>query len=182
MILDDVHRGIQKRRKRKRIGRGPGSGHGKTSGRGHKGYFSRSGASTRLGYEGGQMPLARRIAKRGFSNKRFAPKVAIINLSALQKAFQKGDIVNPETLVEKGLVTRSSQRPALYRAAIKQEKVSAGYLDFLLDNVSGGNVVPLVAHLMKERSLSANDIAELKRLIADAEQRCQNNSAEEHQS
>ena len=104
MILDDVHRGIQKRRKRKRIGRGPGSGHGKTSGRGHKGYFSRSGASKRLGYEGGQMPLARRIAKRGFSNKRFALKVAIINLSTLQKAFQDGDIVNPETLVEKGLV------------------------------------------------------------------------------
>ena len=104
MILDDVHRGIQKRRKRKRIGRGPGSGHGKTSGRGHKGYFSRSGASTRLGFEGGQMPLARRIAKRGFSNKRFAPKVAIINLSTLEKAFQTGDVVNPETLAEKGLV------------------------------------------------------------------------------
>ena len=104
MILDDVHRGIQKRRKRKRIGRGPGSGHGKTSGRGHNGYFSRSGSSKRVGFEGGQMPLARRIAKRGFSNKRFAPKVAIINLSALQKAFQTGDVVNPETLIEKGLV------------------------------------------------------------------------------
>ncbi|MCH7687569.1 MAG: 50S ribosomal protein L15 [Planctomycetes bacterium] len=104
MILDDVHRGIQKRRKRKRIGRGPGSGHGKTSGRGHNGYFSRSGSSARVGFEGGQMPLARRIAKRGFSNKRFAPKVAIINLSTLQKAFQEGDVVNPETLVEKGLV------------------------------------------------------------------------------
>jgi len=104
MILDDVHRGIQKRRKRKRIGRGPGSGHGKTSGRGHKGYSSRSGSSTRVGFEGGQMPLARRIAKRGFSNKRFAPQVAIINLSILEKAFQKGDVVNPETLIEKGLV------------------------------------------------------------------------------
>ena len=104
MILDDVHRGIQKRRKRKRIGRGPGSGHGKTSGRGHNGYFSRSGSSARVGFEGGQMPLARRIAKRGFSNKRFAPKVAIINLSTLEKAFQTGDVVNPETLAEKGLV------------------------------------------------------------------------------
>ena len=104
MILDDVHRGIQKRRKRKRIGRGPGSGHGKTSGRGHNGYFSRSGSSKRVGFEGGQMPLARRIAKRGFSNKRFAPKVAIINLSTLEKAFQTGDVVNPETLIEKGLV------------------------------------------------------------------------------
>jgi large subunit ribosomal protein L15 len=104
MILDDVHRGIQKHRKRKRIGRGPGSGHGKTSGRGHNGYFSRSGSSTRIGYEGGQMPLARRIAKRGFSNKRFAPKVVIVSLSTLEKAFEKGDVVNPETLIEKGLV------------------------------------------------------------------------------
>lgn len=85
-------------------------------------------------------------------------------------------------MVEKGLVTRSSGRPALYRAAIKQEKVSAGLLDLLLDHVSGGNVVPLVAHLMKERSLSVKDIAELKRLIAEAERRSQNNSAEEHTS
>ncbi|MCH7687565.1 MAG: BlaI/MecI/CopY family transcriptional regulator [Planctomycetes bacterium] len=85
-------------------------------------------------------------------------------------------------MVEKGLVTRSSKRPANYRAAIKPEKVSARLLDLLLDHVSGGNVVPLVAHLMKERSLSAKDIAELKRLIAEAERRCQNNSSEEHTS
>ena len=72
MILDDVHRGIVKNKKRKRVGRGPGSGHGKTSTRGHNGYYSRSGSSRRLSFEGGQMPLARRIAKRGFSNKAFA--------------------------------------------------------------------------------------------------------------
>jgi BlaI family penicillinase repressor len=85
-------------------------------------------------------------------------------------------------MVDKGLVSRSSQRPAIYRAAIKQEKVSAGLLDLLLDHVSGGNVVPLVAHLMKERSLTAKDIAKLKRLIADAEQRSQNNSSVEGKS
>lgn len=103
MILDDVHRGIQKNKQRKRIGRGPGSGHGKTSGRGHKGFFSRRGASSRRGYEGGQMPLARRIAKRGFNNNAFAPKVAILNLAALEAAFQDGDEVSPETLAAKGL-------------------------------------------------------------------------------
>jgi large subunit ribosomal protein L15 len=103
MILDDVHRGIQKHKNRKRIGRGPGSGHGKTSGRGHKGYFSRRGASGRRGYEGGQMPLARRIAKRGFSNNAFAPKIAILNLANLESAFQDGDEVSPETLAAKGL-------------------------------------------------------------------------------
>jgi len=103
MIIDDVHRGIHKRRKRKRVGRGPGSGSGKTAGRGHKGYGSRAGASTRLGFEGGQMPLFRRIAKRGFNNKRFADVVAIVNLSALERAFVDGDTVNRETLAEKGL-------------------------------------------------------------------------------
>ncbi len=85
-------------------------------------------------------------------------------------------------MVDKGLVARSSKRPATYRAAIKQEKVSAGLLDLLMDHVSGGNVVPLVAHLMKERSLSAKDIKELKRLIAEAERRCQNNSSVEDKS
>lgn len=103
MILDDVHRGIQKRKKRKRIGRGPGSGHGKTSGRGHKGYFSRAGSSRRENFEGGQMPLARRIAKRGFNNRQFARVVAIVNLSKLEAAFEAGDQVTPETLAERGL-------------------------------------------------------------------------------
>ena len=85
-------------------------------------------------------------------------------------------------MVDKRLVSRSSQRPATYRAVIKQEKVSAGLLDLLLNHVSGENVVPLVAHLMKERSLSAKDIAKLKRLIADAERRSHNNPSEETMS
>ena len=104
MILNDVHQGIQKYKKRKRIGRGPGSGHGKTSGRGHKGYYSRAGSSRRISFEGGQMPLARRIAKRGFSNKAFAAVVAIVGLDTLEKYFEAGDTVNPETLKEKGIV------------------------------------------------------------------------------
>ena len=103
MILDDIHRGVQKRRNRKRVGRGPGSGHGKTSTRGHKGFYSRSGATYRLGYTGGQTPLARRIAKRGFNNRQFAPRVAIVNVGALEKAFQSGETVSPATLLEKGL-------------------------------------------------------------------------------
>jgi large subunit ribosomal protein L15 len=103
MILDDVHRGIQKRKSRKRVGRGPGSGHGKTSGRGHKGYYSRAGASRRQSFEGGQTPLARRIAKRGFSNAPFATDVLIVNVSAIDAAFADGDDVNPRTLRDKGL-------------------------------------------------------------------------------
>lgn len=103
MILDDVHRGIQKRKKRKRIGRGPGSGHGKTSGRGHKGFGSRSGSSRRAGFAGGQMPLQRTIAKRGFNNNEFAAKVLEINVSTLEAKFAAGDTVNLESLREKGI-------------------------------------------------------------------------------
>jgi len=105
MILDDVHRGIKKNKKRKRIGRGPGSGHGKTAGRGHKGYYSRSGSSRRVGFEGGQMPIFRIVAKRGFNNRAFAPKVAIVNIAQLEAVFDAGAEVTPATLKEKGLVT-----------------------------------------------------------------------------
>lgn len=104
MIINDVHTGIQKRKKRKRIGRGTGSGHGKTSGRGHKGYFSRSGSSSRAGFEGGQMPLFRRVAKRGFNNRAFADTVVIINVGQLSQVFEDGAEVTAETLVSKGII------------------------------------------------------------------------------
>ena len=84
MNLNDVHRGIHKNKSRKRIGRGPGSGHGKTAGRGHKGQGSRSGSARSPIFEGGQMPLVRRIPKRGFNN-RFAETVAIVNLGDLEQ-------------------------------------------------------------------------------------------------
>jgi large subunit ribosomal protein L15 len=85
---------------KKRVGRGPGSGLGKTSGKGEKGQKSRSGASTRVGFEGGQMPLIRRVPKRGFTNI-FKVEYAVVNLSQL--ADFEGD-VTPEVLVERGLV------------------------------------------------------------------------------
>ena len=104
MILNDVHTGIQKRKPRKRIGRGTGSGHGKTSGRGHKGYYSRSGSRRRHGFEGGQMPLFRRVAKRGFNNAAFAQKVVIINVGQLERAFDDGAEITVDLLVSKGMV------------------------------------------------------------------------------
>lgn len=103
MMLHDVNEGIVGHKARKRVGRGIGSGHGKTSGRGHKGAGSRSGYRRHLGAEGGQMPLIRRIAKRGFNNRQFAPVVAEVNLSALEAAFDAGTTVTVELLVEKGL-------------------------------------------------------------------------------
>ena len=86
-----------------RKGRGPGSGNGKTSGRGHKGQKARSGGGVRIGFEGGQMPLYRRIPKRGFNNKKFANEYAEINLSDLN-IFDDGTIVNSELLIKSGLV------------------------------------------------------------------------------
>ncbi len=92
--LSDVNHGIKKNRKRRRVGRGTGSGRGKTSSRGHKGDGSRAGFSTRRGYEGGQMPLFRRIAKRGFSNAAFADEVQPINLDQLNERFEDGQEVS----------------------------------------------------------------------------------------
>ena len=102
MNLNDVHRGIQKNKKRKRLGRGIGSGHGKTCGRGHKGQRSRAGHSVHPTFEGGQMPLVRRIPKRGFNN-RWAQVVTIVNLGQLEDRFDDGDEVTPEMLKTKNL-------------------------------------------------------------------------------
>lgn len=97
MNLNDVNRGIQKHKKRKRVGRGPGSGHGKTCGRGHKGQGQRAGFSAHPTFEGGQMPLVRRIPKRGFNN-RWALTVATVNIGDLERVFDNGAEVTPETL------------------------------------------------------------------------------------
>jgi large subunit ribosomal protein L15 len=89
---------------RKRVGRGPGSGLGKTSGRGEKGQKSRSGFSHRDGFEGGQMPLHRRVPKRGFHN-RFRKEYAEVNLQSLE-IFDAGTIVTPDVLLERGMIKK----------------------------------------------------------------------------
>lgn len=88
-----------------RKGRGPGSGNGKTAGKGHKGQNARAGGGVRIGFEGGQMPLYRRIPKRGFNNKLFAKVFAEVNVSALN-VFDNGTTVTSELLKEKGLINK----------------------------------------------------------------------------
>ena len=88
----------------KRLGCGESSGLGKTSGRGHKGQKSRSGGGVRPGFEGGQMPLHRRLPKRGFNNTRFQDKIAVVNVAFLNDRFEDGDTVNMETLKAARLV------------------------------------------------------------------------------
>ncbi len=89
----------------KRIGRGAGSGQGKTAGKGHKGQKARAGRGMRPGFEGGQMPLQRRIPKRGFNNI-FAKEIAIVNVAALDQRFNDGDVVDVAALVKSGLVKK----------------------------------------------------------------------------
>ncbi len=126
MILNEVHRGICRNKKRKRVGRGPGSGHGKTSGRGHKGQGSRAGASSHPTFQGGTMPLVRRMPKRGFNN-RWGLRVAVVNVSQIEQNFEPGEDVTLEALAAKNLAKgQFDQLKVLGDGALtKKLKVSA---------------------------------------------------------
>ncbi|MBI5183839.1 MAG: 50S ribosomal protein L15 [Nitrospinae bacterium] len=104
MKLYDLRPPVGSKKKRKRVGRGPGSGHGKTSCRGHKGQKARSGGRCKPWFEGGQMPLQRRLPKRGFTNI-FKERFAIINIKDLNR-FEKETSVTPVLMKEKGLIKR----------------------------------------------------------------------------
>ncbi|MGF1655624.1 MAG: 50S ribosomal protein L15 [Verrucomicrobiales bacterium] len=103
MQLNELKPNPGSKHRRKRLGCGESSGHGKTSGRGHKGQKARAGGSIRPGFEGGQMPLYRRLPKRGFSNAQFKRKVATVNLDDLD-LFADGEQVNEASLKAKGLI------------------------------------------------------------------------------
>jgi large subunit ribosomal protein L15 len=103
MNLSQINQGIKKRKRPKRVGRGPGSGHGKTAGRGHKGQGQLAGWRQNPVFEGGRMPLVRRIPKRGFHNQ-WGAQVAIINVGQLNDAFDSGADVTPDGLTKAGLV------------------------------------------------------------------------------
>ncbi len=102
MNLSDVHRGIKKNKARKRLGRGIGSGQGKTAGRGHKGQKSRAGTSYSPVFQGGTAPTVIKVPKRGFHNK-WAIRIAAVNVAALEEHFAAGDEITPESLVAKNL-------------------------------------------------------------------------------
>jgi large subunit ribosomal protein L15 len=106
MQLDSMKPAPGSRQPRKRLGRGPGSGLGKTSGKGHKGLLARSGGGNNPGFEGGQMPLSRRIPKHGFKNPSRVP-FQVVNLSDLAARFEAGETVDHETLRERGLARRT---------------------------------------------------------------------------
>jgi large subunit ribosomal protein L15 len=103
MGLDKLKPAEGSKKKHFRVGRGQGSGNGKTAGRGHKGAQSRSGFKFKRGFEGGQMPLHRRVPKRGFTNI-FRTEFAVVNVDRIAEVFEAGTVVTPELLHEKGLV------------------------------------------------------------------------------
>jgi large subunit ribosomal protein L15 len=133
-------------RNKKVLGRGHGAGTGKTSGKGHKGQKARSGGNVRPGFEGGQMPLYRRVAARGFSNYMFKKTYVPVNLFLLEKNYSDGETVSLETLVEKGLIKKSEKNVKILangelskKLEVQIEKVSAGAVEKI--EKAGGKVV-----------------------------------------
>jgi len=106
LSLNNLHPAKGSTHRKKRLGRGPGTGLGKTSGRGEKGQKSRSGYSMKIGFEGGQMPLHRRLPKRGFTNI-FKKKWIEVSLAALEKAFAENDEVTPEMMHHRGIIKKA---------------------------------------------------------------------------
>lgn len=109
MRLEDLRPAPGSTKKRKRIGRGPGSGHGKTSGKGHKGQKARSGGGARPGFEGGQMPLYRRLPKRGFVPYGGKTEFAIVNLKDVVARFAAGSVVDPDSLLQARLIKKADR-------------------------------------------------------------------------
>ena len=107
MKLNELKPAKGAKKKRKKIGRGPGSGHGKTATKGHKGQLARSGGGKGPAFEGGQMPLHRRLIKRGFKNP-FKVRYEVVNLDTIDKYFNEGRLVNPDSLSGKGIIKRSA--------------------------------------------------------------------------
>ncbi len=135
------------RKKRKRIGRGDGSGHGGTSTKGHKGQNARSGGKVRPGFEGGQMPLSRRLPKRGFRNP-FRRDIVTINIDQLRR-FPEGSVIDRDALLEAGLVKKTRDgikvlgRGSIeYPISVKVDMISRGAKDKI--EAAGGSVVEVI--------------------------------------
>ncbi len=130
-------------KQRKRLGRGPGTGHGKTAGRGHKGFKSRSGSGIKPGFEGGQMPLQRRIPKRGFNNI-FKKEYVLVSLDQLE-AFEGAEVITTAALVEAGVVKKGVMVKVLANGTITKakkvqvEKISAKAKELI--EAAGGEVI-----------------------------------------
>ncbi len=119
--IDSIQPAKGSKKKKVRKGRGAASGKGRSCGRGRGGSGHRTGLSKKVSFEGGQMPLTRRVPKRGFSNKMFAEKIEIVNISQLSDKFKSGEVVSPEKLKEKGLIKGKYRVKVLGNGEIKKK-------------------------------------------------------------
>ena len=155
MNLNELRPADGSKRDRKRVGRGHGTGWGKTAGKGHNGQKQRSGTYVSPIFEGGQMPIVRRVPKRGFSNSPFKKDMVVITLSDIVEKFNDGDVVSLETLVENGI--------------IKNPKFIIKYSDEALRNIKGKKAVKEYLETNIESYVKEKDFTSLLKIIGNAE-------------
>ncbi len=155
MNLNELRPAEGSKRERRRVGRGHGTGWGKTAGKGHNGQKQRSGTYVSPIFEGGQMPIVRRVPKRGFSNSPFKKDMVVIALSDIVVKFNDGDVVSLQTLVENGI--------------IKNPKFIVKYSDEALRNVKGKKAVKEYLEINVESYVKEKDFTSLLKIIGNAE-------------
>ena len=155
MNLNELRPAEGSKRERRRVGRGHGTGWGKTAGKGHNGQKQRSGTYVSPIFEGGQMPIVRRVPKRGFSNSPFKKDIIAITLADIVERFNDGDVVSLETLVENGI--------------IKNPKFIVKYSDEALRNVKGKKAVKEYLEINVESYVKEKDFTSLLKIIGNAE-------------
>ena len=155
MNLNELRPAAGSKRERKRVGRGHGTGWGKTAGKGHNGQKQRSGSYVSPIFEGGQMPIIRRIPKRGFSNAPFKKDIIAITLADIVERFNDGDVVSLETLVENGIV--------------KNPKFIKKYSDEVLRNIKGRRAVKEYLNSNIEAYVKEKEFTSLLKIIGNAE-------------
>ena len=155
MNLNELRPAEGSKRERRRVGRGHGTGWGKTAGKGHNGQKQRSGTYVSPIFEGGQMPIIRRVPKRGFSNSPFKKDMVVITLSDIVEKFNDGDVVSLETLVENGI--------------IKNPKFIVKYSDEALRNIKGKKAVKEYLEINVESYVKEKDFTSLLKIIGNAE-------------
>ena len=155
MNLNELRPAEGSKRERRRVGRGHGTGWGKTAGKGHNGQKQRSGTYVSPIFEGGQMPIVRRVPKRGFSNSPFKKDMVVIALSDIVEKFNDGDVISLQTLVENGI--------------IKNPKFIVKYSDEALRNVKGKKAVKEYLETNVESYVKEKDFTSLLKIIGNAE-------------
>ena len=155
MNLNELRPAAGSKRERRRVGRGHGTGWGKTAGKGHNGQKQRSGSYVSPIFEGGQMPIIRRIPKRGFSNAPFKKDIIVITLADIVERFNDGDVVSLQTLVENGIV--------------KNPKFITKYSDEALRNTKGRRAVKEYLNANVEAYVKEKDFTSLLKIIGNTE-------------